>query len=284
MSLEIREVKRRIRSTRQIRQVTGAMQRVSAARLLNDRRVMESSRRYTGRLTDVLREICAAADGIDHPFLTPPRQEGPIALIVFGSDRGLCGGYNARLMDAVETFLRSRAPRPVQLLVMGRVVSRRARRRRMNVQQTLPQPRRPDRADTLDRLLETVTDGFLNGTWNEVHVLYSRFVSVLVHEPVTERILPAPFRSGKAGRMRAAVFEPEPRVMLARRLPEFVRQAIDHAFLNGLASEDAARETAMSRASDNADEMLGGLMQSFRRLRQEHITTEMIELAGGRLL
>ena len=100
MSVELQKVKKRIRATSQIRKVTNAMERVAAARLTNDRKAMESSQRYTERLTDLLNDICSATVYVDHPMLTEKKTNSAL-VIVFGSERGLCGGFNSSLVDKV---------------------------------------------------------------------------------------------------------------------------------------------------------------------------------------
>ena len=115
MSIELRDVKRRIGSTGRIRQVTSAMQKVSSARLVHDRRAMENSRRYTERLVQLLRALCFAVPDVDHPFLGRRHAGGGTLVLVFGSDRGLCGGHNRSLMEAFHRFRGERSgTTPVQ--------------------------------------------------------------------------------------------------------------------------------------------------------------------------
>jgi F-type H+-transporting ATPase subunit gamma len=280
MSVGLQRVKKRIGTARQIRQVTSAMRQVARARLVHDRRAMESSNRYTRRLVQLLQDLSHVAGEWDHPLLRP-QPPGPVALIVFGSDRGLCGGYNAALMQRVATFIEAFPGRPVRLLVVGKVPYRRALRLDLDVAHHWEQPRRQDRADLIDTLTSLSVEGFLGQAHSEVHVLYSRFASGLLQVPTVEVVLPVPLAADGRDTFNAAIFEPDAESILYRLLPEYVRQLIDHAFLNGLASENAARQIAMSRATDNANEMLDDLMASYRRLRQATITTEMLELLGG---
>jgi F-type H+-transporting ATPase subunit gamma len=294
MSTQLREIKQRIRSTRQIRQVTGALKKVAAARLARERAAIADSRRYTRGLVELLRVLLEANPEMEHPLCRPGRS-GAVGLVVFGSERGLCGGYNARVMEAIGSFVGRRAGDAVQLLVTGGVVARRARRQGLAVIRQWPQPSLAARAATVDAIAETVTRSFLSGDLRDVVLLYTRFHSALRQEPVTERVVPVlrvPARGGRppAGARgatppsvdgRVAGFEPAPAVIFGRIVPEYVRQIVDDALLNSLGSEDAARQTAMSRATENARELLGELRTRYSRLRQDSITTEMIELSGA---
>jgi len=205
-----------------------------------------------------------------------------MALIVFGADRGLCGGFNAALMTAVSTFVAAQPGRRVDLFAVGKIVARRARRQGFTVAESFSQPGRNEHAPLIDRLTGMVTEAFTGGRYDEVHVLYARFASGLAQEPVTERVLPAALDGGTGLRAAATIFEPDAAALLRRLILEFVRQIIDHAYLNSVACENAARQVAMNRASENAGEMLRSLLGSYRRLRQETITSEMLDIIGGR--
>jgi F-type H+-transporting ATPase subunit gamma len=303
-NVRLREVRRSILTTSQIRQVTNAMQKVASARLASDRKAAMTSRRYTERLAEVIADIAAELPDFTHPLTTPDRAlSGRRSIIVFGSDRGLCGGYNSRILETLERFVGRDAVKDTALAVVGKVVGRRIRRFGLTIdrffnlpaRRTTPGPADSDtapktRSDLVRDLTTWATDSFLKDGVDEVFLLYTRFDSSLVQVPTIKRMLPLPLSetqvSGKPARkpgaLATASFEPAPDIILGRLLPEFLRQMVDDAYLNSIASENAMRQAAMSRASENAGRMLGDLGQQYRRLRQESITTEMIELAGGR--
>ena len=255
------------------------MRQVARARLVHDRRAMENSNRYTARLVQLLHDLSHVAGELDHPLLRP-QPRGPVALVLFGSDRGLCGGYNAALMHRVVAFIEARE-QPVRLLIVGKVPYRRALRLELDVAHYWEQPPRQARAGVIDALTDLTVEGYLGQRYSEIFVLYSRFDSGLSQVPALDPVLPVPFAADGGEGLRAAIFEPDAEAIVYQLLPEYVRQVIDHAFLNGLASENAARQVAMTRAMDNARDMLDDLMASHRRLRQDTITTEMLELLGG---
>lgn len=280
MSIELQQVKRRIASARQIQQVTSALQRVSSARLANDRRAMERSHRFTVELRRVMQEVGAEAGDVEHPYLE--RTGGPhCGMIVFGSDKGLCGGYNRMLMEALQEFASKRRGTPLRLIIVGRVIARRARRMGLVVTRFFAQPSRKGRSKQVDAITDLACSMFRPVDSGAVYLLYTRFLTAWRQRPVLEKLLPVELSRPESGPLPAAEFEPDPCTLLQTLVPEVVRQSVDHAFLNSVASENAARQTAMSRASENASELLSDLSRTYRRLRQESITTEMLELAGG---
>jgi len=184
----------------------------------------------------------------------------------------------------VQRFVAGRGADAVDVVVVGKVLARRLRRVGRRLHRFFPQPGRQPAAgggDGLPALVGAVTDGFLAGTFREVHLLYFRFVTRLRQTAAIERLLPVPWPPAAPPAGRWYAFEPLPETILARVLPEFVGRSVEAALLHSVASEDAARQTAMSRASENANGIIRGLMVAYRRLRQESITTEMIEIAGG---
>lgn len=293
MSTELKEIKQRIGSTRQIRRVTGTLQRVAAARMASDRKRIEHSRVYLDKLILLLRAVGAAAPRTKHPFTTA-HGRGDVGLVVFGADRGLCGGFTSELIQEIERFTSTRPAESEQLrlVLMGKVLDRRARRAGFRVARSFRQASvayvgadagqaRTTARKEVAEVAALVVEDFLSGKLSEVHVLYSRFVSALRQKPVVERLLPISLPADPLPSLGAASLEPAAEEILAQVLPEFLDQFIFDAFLNSLGSENAARQLAMNRATENAAELLEGLIVGYRRLRQDSITTEMLELFGG---
>ena len=291
MSNELKEVKRRIRGTRQIHKVTSAMQKVAAARLGRDRAMIDNTRRYRDALLAMLHDVWRGDPDSSHPLMVP-HKEGVTCLVVLGAEKGLCGGYNTSLVDQAKAFVQEQRPRTVVVAAVGQVVIRRLQRAGIAMDHAFSQPTRgavggvpAGMAPHMEQLTRTMAKelmtSFLARTYADVHVLYMRFVSGLWQMPLVERILPAGPEPGDMAVGGPVTFEPAAATILARLLPEFVERSLQHALANSLGSEDAARQATMTRASENAGEVLSELMLSFSRLRQEHITAEMIELAGG---
>jgi F-type H+-transporting ATPase subunit gamma len=300
MSVQVRETKRRISGVRQIQKATNAMEMIAGARIARDKTAAMNSQRYTDRLAQLLFELHEATPEATHP-MTAASKAKDICLIVFGSDRGLCGGFNTALIEKLEAFHKGNAGRDLRLIVMGKIVNRRALHHGYKIDHFATQPsRRSSGGETaavnhalppeIAQIASLVTDSFLKGTFGEIHILYSKFISPLRQEPVVERLLPtdvsatpiprAPASRG-SGALTGAIFEPAPQAILELLMPEYVKRRIYNAFLNSVASETGARQSAMRRATENAEEMLDDLTREYSRLRQEGITGEMIELAAG---
>lgn len=279
MSTALREIQHRIGTARKIHKVTRALQRVSAARLGRDRLTIAASQLYTKRMIQALWRVREAAPGAEHPFLKVRKPVRRAAVAVFGADRGLCGGFNSELLMELQTLSVEHPSTELDLILVGNVLVRRIHRLGMKPVVSYPQPRSAERGDVVRDISERIMSGFSSGRVDAVYLIYSWFRAGLRHESVVEQVLPAPFTT--TNNRRPAEFEPTPQAVLDQLLPGFVRASVDHAFLNSVGAENAARQSAMSRAARNAEEMTSELMVRYSRLRQENITTEMLELAAG---
>jgi F-type H+-transporting ATPase subunit gamma len=282
MSLQLRDVKQRIGTTSEIRKVTTALQRVSAARLARERREIDAFRAYAVKFARLVRMVVAAVPEARNPF-THPTPGAPMALLVFGTDRGLCGGYAAALLDEVRAFARGHDRKPLELVSVGELTTRRARLAGLRIADTYAQPLTRDRLDFLDMLSKKLTGDYLSGRFGEVHILYTEYISGLRQTPIVNQLLPFDLSARPDRGMGMLSFEPPPDQLLERLMPEFIRLSIEQAFRSSMASENSARQAAMSRAADNAGDLIDDLRQDYSRLRQENITSEMLEIVAGTL-
>jgi F-type H+-transporting ATPase subunit gamma len=291
MSVQIKEVKRRIGTVRQVRRVTSTLRQVAAARVQQLRIRIDHSRLYLEQLHRLL-GITAGSVSLRHHALLRASSAGRPCLVIFGADRGLCGGFVGGLIEAAQARAERSGWSDFTTMTVGRVTSRRARRQGFVLQREFRQPelmnrdRRGDpaaqRVPGLQNILDATVNGFLRGEYREVHLVYARFETLLRQRPVVVPFLPIGLPSG-AGGSQATVFDPSPDEILRSLSSEFLNQCLFHAAVSSVGSENAARQMAMQRATDNASTMLGELTTSFRRLRQEGITTEMLELFGGEI-
>lgn len=290
-SVELRTVKRRIGSTRHIAKVTSALQQVAAARLAREKRNVAACSRYTEHITSLLTGIVRSGGAISHPYLKPAASTG-VCFVVMGSDRGLCGGYNSVLMDRLSAALESEPGRDnVSVIVTGAVPRRRCSKMGLNILASFQQPEHERREEYLDQLSAAVNKGFASGTFGRVALIYTHYRSPLDKNPVLIDLLPLsslkPYSAASSASLldafpfNSALYDPAPDSVMDFLVPEVIRQLLNYAFLHSICSEDAFRQESMMRASDNADAMLRDLMLSFSRLRQESITTEMLEIAAS---
>jgi len=272
------DIKRRINTTAQIRKVTGTLQKVASAKLVQDLRRIANAQVYFQSLCRMLQLAHDArpAGAIAHPLMTTHPGD-TISLVVFGSDRGLCGAFNTLLMKAVREFVNAHPDKTVQLLLRGRVVYRRALRQKMT-----PIEQVEDAASIADRALS----GFLDHLTSEVHILHWHYLNGVNQRIVAEQLLPTPFSAKAATRAAAEAYdggliEPGPEALIEALLPEYIRCSVHNAFYSSAVTEHAQRRASMSRATKNASEMLVTLKKTYSRLRQENITTEMLEIVSG---
>jgi len=279
MATALSDIKRRIGTTAQIRKVTSTLQKVAGAKLVQEQRRIANADEYTGRLLDLLHlaERGLPSGALSHPLMQPRAGGNAIALLVFGADRGLCGTFNAVLMTAVSTFVEQHRDATVHLLMSGKVPYKRAVR-----QQFAPL----EWVEQIDGLADRMMAAFGSGMYRDVHLLYWDLITRGRQAITVRQLLPvtALDHTSSAAAPAALVsppIEPSPQALIDSLLPEYVRRAIHDAFHKSAASEHAQRQLAMSRAADNAGEMLAGLRKRYSRLRQENITTEMLEIVAG---
>jgi F-type H+-transporting ATPase subunit gamma len=279
----LKAIRKRISSVRNTQQITKAMKMVSAAKLRRAQEAAVAARPYAEKMTELLKNVAARVAIEAHPLLQT-REEKKLDLVLFTSDRGLCGGYNANLIRAAEAFLRRHAPdKEVELTLIGRKGADHFRRRRapiadryLNVLATAP--------DELAALIgQKLISRFVNGETDAVYILYSHFRSALSQVPTLEKLLPVALSEtddGAAQQLTEYLYEPGIEQLLASLLPRITEVAVQRALLEATASEHGARMTAMDSATSNAAKMIGSLTLQMNRARQASITRELMEIVG----
>jgi F-type H+-transporting ATPase subunit gamma len=291
----LKEIRERLKGTRKVLQVTQALEHISSVRMVKSRALLGAHEPYTRRLEIVIQAL-RQAPGRPHPLLAP-HPEGRPALLVFGSDRGLCGGYNSALFEQVERFVKQQGGE-VALIVIGQLLANRLRSAGHALDYSFPQPPLQDYAQPLAEIVKNLSAGFRGSLYREVHALHTPFTPGKPLTPHIAPLLPVPPASAagglfflppsgdrdlsrESGFLSQALPEPEPEVLLRRLAPEQLRTLVAHLFLHSLTSEHTARHIAMIRARDNAQDMVDELTLAGNRLRQEQITTEVAELSSG---
>jgi len=219
-------------------------------------------------------------------------KKGPLNLVVFTADKGFCGGLNANILRRTLALLRENAGRPVSLTLVGRKGCDFFKRFQFPVsaqyQQFMSNLSYADAELIGGRLIE----GYAKGEWDEVVLVYTHFKSVVTLKVTEKRLLPlaasepeaeahAPAKMGVGGRAADFAFEPSGPAVLEALVPRAAKSQVWRALLESLASEFAARMTAMDSASRNSKEMINSLTLTANRIRQAAITKEISELVGG---
>jgi F-type H+-transporting ATPase subunit gamma len=275
-----REIRRRIRTVSNIKQITRAMQFVAASKLRRAQEATLAARPYSEKIDEVLADVAAVLGGEEHPLLAR-RAGGPRLMVLVTSDRGFAGALHANTIRFAARDI-AEGTGDLKVVTVGRKGRDAMRRARIPLLAHFDAfGDRPTFADVTP-LARLVTDEFLGGTADRVDIVYSAFVSTLVQRPTLEQLLPIEASEDTAGIPgHEFIFEPNPDAVLRQLLPRYVATRLFHVVLEGKASDESARMVAMKNATDNAEEFIGDLQLSYNKVRQANITREMIEIASG---
>jgi F-type H+-transporting ATPase subunit gamma len=280
----LRDIKRRIKSVKNTQQITKAMEMVAAAKLRRAQGRAVAARPYARGMEEMLSNLAATLAQMQHP-LTEVRPVKKRAVLVFASNRGLAGSYNAQIIRFTEQALRGEAGESIQLVLVGKKLNDYFRRRKYPVLEMFGDL--PDQAqlEVAQRLTRQAIEWFRSGEVDAVDLVYSQFVSAMTRNTVRVPFLPIgqgpAAEAGKPAVARDYIFEPNAQELVDRLLPRYVTTRMLQAFAESYASEHSARMLAMGAARKNAGELIDILVLKRNRLRQATITKELSEIVGG---
>jgi F-type H+-transporting ATPase subunit gamma len=275
-----RDIRRRIQSSKNIKQITRAMQFVAASKLKRAQDATLQARPYSSKLDELLADLATVLSGEDHPLLV--RREGGKRLIVLiTTDRGLAGALNTNTIRFAAQQITG-TPGDLTVVTVGRKGRDAMRRARVPLEAHFEgYGERPAFADVLP-LARLITDDYLAGTYDRVDIVYSAFVSTLTQRPSMDELLPITPSEDTAGIPgNQFIFEPSASAVLEQLLPRYVATRLFQAVLESKASEESSRMVAMKNATENAEELIEDLTLAYNKVRQSNITREMIEIASG---
>jgi F-type H+-transporting ATPase subunit gamma len=309
----LRELRSRIRGVSSIKKITKAQELIATSRISKAQARVAAAKPYAEEITKVLGELAGASSNLNHPLLTERATPRRAAILVITSDSGMCGGYNSNVLKRTEeliTTLRSEGKEPV-LYVMGSkgLTYYTFRNRPLAGSWTgfSQQPHYTDASAACHHLVDVFMagsdtevegpggTGTIEGV-DEIHIVYTRFVSMLSQVPEVRRLAPIQvsfidenFELGEdmltdspdAKITSLYEFEPDADKLLGALLPKYINTRIYSSLLEAAASESAARRTAMKAATDNATELVNTLTRQANSIRQANITQEISEIVGG---
>ena len=275
-----REIRRRIGSVSNIKQITRAMQFVAASKLKRAQEATLRSRPYADKLDEVLADVASVLDAEHHPLLADEGTGGRL-IVLFTTDRGLAGSLNTNTIRFMAREIAS-STGDLTVVTVGRKGTLAMRRARVPIEAAFEGfGDRPTFSDILP-LARLVSDDFLSGTYGRVDLIHPTFVSTLVQRPECRRLLPIEAKADAVGIPgRQFIFEPRAATVLEQLLPRYVATRLFQAVLELTASEQSARMVAMRNATDNAQDLIDDLTLTYNKVRQANITREMIEIATG---
>ena len=284
-----REVKQRIKSVKNISQVTRALQAVSASKVRKAIDQLDDTRPYSVKAWQVLQHIAEQPDRSNlHPMLAQHSEVKRIIAIVVSGDRGLAGAFNSNLIRKADEWAET-IDVPVKYIAVGkRGRDQLLRRGKEILAEFCNLPARPTYND-ISPVGYIAVDQYLDDEVDEVYLIYTQFVNRMNHQPVVKKILPLDpdsedrvkdFKIKKA-LVGGYIFEPDQRSLLDEIIPRFTVLQVFHAVIESLASEHSARMVAMKNATDNATDLADVLQLEYNKARQGAITNEMLDIAGG---
>jgi F-type H+-transporting ATPase subunit gamma len=276
-----RDIRRRIGAVKNIKQITRAMQFVAASKLRRAQESTLASRSYSDKIDEVLADLAAVLGAEEHPLLAE-HQEGKRLIILMTTDRGLAGPLNTNTIRFAAREI-TQSGGDLTVVTVGRKGRDAMRRARVPLEAHFAGfGDRPAFPDILP-LARLVSDGFLQGRFGKVDVIYSQFVSTLVQRPAMDQLLPIDYKEDTAEGIpgHQFIFEPDAATVLTQLLPRYVATRLFQAVLESKASEESSRMVAMKNATENAEELIEDLTLSYNKVRQANITREMIEIATG---
>ncbi len=289
MALSVREYRARIKSTESMKKITRAMELIAASRIIKAQQRAQAAAPYARELTRAVSAV-ATYSNVDHPLTTETTESNRAAVLIVTSDRGLAGAYSSSVIKEGERLIEKlhSEGKDVAIYISGRKGEGYFKFRNREIAEAWTghsdQPSYDVARDIGDRLIER----FLTeeAGVDEVHVVYSRFRSMLVQEPTAVRLLPLEVVEGETRPESSDVlplyeFEPNPAEVLDALLPRYVQSRIYFALLQAAASELAARQRAMKAATDNAEELIKKYTRIANQARQAGITQEISEIVGG---
>jgi F-type H+-transporting ATPase subunit gamma len=293
MALSVREYRARIKSTESMKKITRAMELIAASRIIKAQQRAQAAAPYARELTRAVSAV-ATFSNVDHALTLEPENPKRAAILIVTSDRGLAGAYSSSVLKEAERLIEKLKGegKDVDLYTSGRKAEAYFKFRQRPVAQSWTgfsdQPTYDVAAEIGATLIETflAEEGGDASAVDEVHVVYTRFRSMLSQEPTAVRLLPLEVVEGTEAPEEGDLlplyeFEPSPSDVLDSLLPRYVQSRIFFALLQAAASELAARQKAMKAATDNADELIKKYKRIANQARQAGITQEISEIVGG---
>jgi len=279
-----REIVGQIKSVKNTRKVTNALEMVSASKIRKAQDRMEASRPYARMMRQVIGHLAHANPEYRHPFTVERAEVKRVAYVVLATDRGLCGGLNTNLFRTLLSEFRQWQEQGVEVttVLIGRKAAQFFRRLRIDVSAATQDLGEQPRLEALIGSIKVVLDGYKEEEIDRVYLCYNRFINTMTQKAVAEQVLPLPPTEDEPMlQYWDYLYEPDAEQLLDDVLTRYVESLIYQAALENVASEQAARMVAMKSASDNASDLIDDLQLAYNKARQAAITQEISEIVGG---
>ncbi|WNG21323.1 ATP synthase F1 subunit gamma [Cystobacter fuscus] len=290
----LRDIRKRIRSVKNTRQITKAMKMVAAAKLRKAQDAITAARPYAQMLDQIISDLVARSQGeeLAHPLLSS-RPERRVEVLLLTSDRGLAGGFNSNVIRRASRFLYEKGTGvEIEVSTVGRKGNDFFRQRGQKMRKDFGHlSQKPDYAQAA-QVAEEMSARFLRGEVDAVYVIYNEFLSAINQKVTVSQLLPLQTLTAGAATTAAEApaattalvdfkYEPGRQEVLDRLVPQAVAIKLYRSLLESIASEHGARMSAMENATSNATDMIASLSLTYNRTRQAVITNELMEIVSG---
>ena len=256
-----REIKRRMRSVKNTQQITKAMKMVSASKLRRAQGTVTAARPYKNKLTDVLSRLVASMGNAASDPLLEVRDVKRVGFVVFASNKGLAGGYNFNVMKKAMEEIHQAEERGVEIgiVAVGKKTREFFSKHGYTIDSEFLEVSDIPNSVDADAISKTIKSAYINGTYDEVHIVYSEFISAMSQVPTAVKVLPITTPESESAEGLDYIYEPSPGEVLSQILPLYLANQVFSALNEAKAGEHGARMTAMTSATDNASDLLAKL-------------------------
>ena len=282
MAANMKEIKARIDSVKSTSQITKAMDVVSSTKFKRFQTLTLKSRRYSNALDETFENIVSSLQGEKHILFDGKSEVKKICIITMTSDRGLCGSFNNNALKELEKLVKKfqKDGKDVSVISLGKKGRDFCKRRNIDIDSEYVQMIPETVFEKAKNISEEIVQFYTNGIYDEVYLIYSKFISAISYELSVEKLLPVA-KNVTEKKVKEYLFEPTKEKVLEVFIPKRLNIKLYQALLENTASEHSARMTAMKNASDNASDMIDRLTLEYNRIRQAIITQELSEIVGG---
>ncbi len=281
MAANMKEIKERIDSVKNTSQITNAMNIVSSTKFKRFQVLTLKSRNYARAVNEAFDNLVASLTGNKFVIFDGKSEVKRVGIIVMTSDRGLCGSFNSNTFRRLESMKKEfqKEGKEVSVITIGRKAKEYCKNRDINVDSEYTQMIPETMFETGKKISEDVVQFYLNDFYDEVYMIYSKFVSAIEYNIQVEKLLPIEKKEGLP--TKEYIFEPSEEEVLNSFVPQVLNIKLYQSLLENSASEHSARMSAMKQANDNASEMIKNLEVQYNRERQGQITQELTEIISG---
>lgn len=274
-----KEIKNRIKSVQSTHQITKAMEIVSTTKFKKFSAIVAQSKPYSESLEKILQNIASGIKSERHPLFDGREEVKRVGIIVMSSDRGLAGSFNSNTMKRMEKLIEENSGKEISIIAVGKKARDYCLKKNYDLKAEYVQLIPETMFEKAKEISENIVQYYYNNLFDEVYVIYNKFVSALASDLTVKRLIPIERVEGTEN--KSYIFEPSPEDILSSLLPKYLNIELYKAILDNSASEHSARKNAMKNATDNAEEMIKSLTLEYNRRRQASITQEISEIVGG---